>query len=169
MGCAGSSGTNAENLSENYIIAEYNIIEDILEEKQVIYNAVNNVVHEGEDENVNRDVRECEIKINDEIVPFDQDYQFPKVGLYKIKYTFKSPLTDASSLFFYCQCLKKVDLSHFQGQKLQSVREMFSGCELMESINLSNLDLQNVTDMSNMFSGCASLKVSIYLIWKLKK
>ena len=166
MGCAGSSGTQDKNLSENYILAEISIIEDILEEEQIIYNAVNNVQHEGEDEDVNREVRECEIKINDEIVPFDQDYQFPKVGLYKIKYTFKSPLTDASSLFFYCQRLKKVDLSHFQGQKLKSVREMFNGCELMESINLSNLNLQNVTDMRNMFSGCIRSFVKLLLFRK---
>ena len=101
MGCSGSSGTQDKNLSENYILAEIDINEYILEEEQILYNAVNNVQHEGEDEkNVDRGVRECEIKINDQIIPFDQDYQFPKVGTYKIKYTFKSPLTDASSLFF---------------------------------------------------------------------
>ena len=108
MGCSGSSKTQENNLPENYICAEIYINEDNLEEEQIIYNAINNVEHEGEDENANREIRECEIKINDEIVPFDQDYQFSKVGLYKIKYIFKSPLTDASSLFFYCQRLKKL-------------------------------------------------------------
>lgn len=128
MGCAGSSGSGDKNSSENYIIADFKITEECLEEEQCIYNTINNVYHDGEDEEVDRGVRECEIKVNNEIIPFAQDYQFPKAGIYRIQYTFKNPLTDASSLFFYCQRLLRVDLSHFQGQKLTKVREMFSGC-----------------------------------------
>ena len=160
MGCMGHAGTEEKNSSENYIVAEFNIKEEQLEEEQIIYNAVNNVVHHDENkENINREVRECDIEVNEEKIDFVQDYLFPRVGIYTIKYTFKSPLVDVSSLFFYCPRMIKVDLSHFQGQNLKIVREMFSGgCELLQSINLSNLELPNVTDMRRMFSTCISLK-----------
>ena len=156
----GQAGTQEKYSSENYILAEFKITEEILEEEQIIYNAINNVVHNDEnEEDVNREVRYCDIQINGEAIDFVQDYQFEKAGIYTIKYTFKNPLVDASSLFFYCPRLIKIDLSHFQGQKLKIVREMFGGgCELLQSINLSNLELPNVTDMRAMFSSCYSLK-----------
>ena len=156
----GHAGTEEKNSSENYIVAEFDIKEEHLEEEQVIYNIVNNVVHHDEnEENINREVRECEIEVDGEKIEFVQDYLFPRAGIYTIKYIFKSPLVDASSLFFYCPCMIKIDLSHFQGQKLKTVREMFSGgCEFLKSINLSNLELQNVTDMRSMFSACHSLE-----------
>ena len=169
MGCSGipktqinrtSNKLNKSIISENYILAEFKIKEEHLEEKQPIYNAINNITHEGEDEkDVDRGIRECEIQINEKIIPFCQDYQFQKTGIYKIKYIFKNPLIDASSLFFYCPSLINIDLSHFQGQKLKIVREMFSGgCEFLEYINLSNFELPNVTDMRAMLSNCYSLK-----------
>ena len=156
----GQAGTQEKYSSENYILAEFKIIEENLEEEQIIYNSINNVVHNDENEDdVNREVRYCDIQINGEAIDFVQDYKFEKAGIYTIKYTFKNPLVDASSLFFYCPRLIKIDLSHFQGQKLKIVREMFSGgCELLQSINLSNLELPNVTDMRAMFSSCYSLK-----------
>ena len=138
MGCLGSN--TKELKGDNYILAEFEIKEDALEEEQCIYNPVNNVVHEGEEgeegkgeenQNETKEVRECEIAINGEVIPFEGYYKFPKVGIYQIKYTFKAPLTDAASLFFYCTYLKKVDLTHLQGHKIKSLRNLFSSCELL--------------------------------------
>ena len=160
MGCLGNAGTQEKSSSENYILAEFKIGEDQLEEEQIIYNPINNVVHRAENqEDVNRELRECELEIDGEKIDFVADYKFPRVGIYTIKYTFKKPLIDTSSLFFYCQFLTKIDLSHFQGHKLKIARDMFGGgCELLQSINLSNLTLENITDMRGMFASCRSLK-----------
>ena len=169
MGCAGNSEIKERHSSQNYILAEFEIKEEHLEEEQCIFNPVNKVLEEGEEDDIdNRERRECEIQINGEVIPFDSYYQFPKVGIYKIKYTFNSPITDASSLFFYCTCLSKVDLSNFQGQNLKTMRHMFTDCQLLKSVNFSNLDLQNVIDMSVLLSGSYNLKI-VNLNFKNKK
>ena len=168
MGCLGHS--IEEPKGDNYILAEFEIKGDAFEEEQLIYNPVNNVVHEGEEgeegqegqggenKEEKKEVRECEIEVNGQVIPFDGYYKFPKVGTYQIKYTFKTPLTDAASLFFYCTYLKKADLTHLQGHKITSLRNFFTSCELLQSVDFSNLNLQNVTDMRDMFQGCVSLK-----------
>jgi len=107
MGCLGHN--IEETKRDNYIIAEFEINEGALEEEQTIYNPVNNVVHEGEEgeegqggerKEETKEVRECEIWVNGQVIPLDGYYKFPKVGTYQIKYTFKTPLIDAASLFF---------------------------------------------------------------------
>ena len=124
---------------DNYIIAEIDIKDEDVNKKIKILNSyeeffrtnpgklIANDIFKNEDE-----IKKCEIKINNEIIPFNYYHQFKSKGKYTIKYSFKNNLK--------CTCL------------------MFGDCKLLTNINLSNFNTNNVTNMSGMFAGCSSLK-----------
>ena len=154
MVCSGNSG-EVKSSSDNYILAEFDVNE---EEKDEQWLYIVEYKHQNENgEEITTPKRECEIRINGELHS-SHIYSFPKGGIYTVKFIFKTPLVDASGLFWQIECLKKVDLTHFQGQNLKSVKMMFNYCGKLESADFSNLDLQNVTDMSDMLSSCSQLK-----------
>jgi surface protein len=161
MGCAGNNETRVKNSSDNYIIAEYDITEDDTNDETFLYLPVFKETKEGKDgkEEVVKETpkRECEIEVNGEVIT-KNEYKFPKAGIYKVKFIFKSPLVDATALLWQVDNLKTVDLTHLQGQKITSMATMFNYCGKLESVDLSNLDLRNVTDMSDLVSACPSLK-----------
>ena len=105
-------------LNKNYIIAEIKIENFSL--KQKIFN--NNYINEKDF---------CDIYINNKKITFDNYYNFPKEGNYRIIYIFKKPLL----------------LTNY----------MFSDCSSLISLDLSNFNTQNVTKMENMFYDCKSL------------
>ena len=143
MGCSNGEGSLPID-GDNYILAYFYIGEEKAEEEHYILNNLEEKI-------------QCVISINDQVIPFSLKYKFPKEGEYKIKYSFKSPLIEANRLFLACKTLGKVDLTHFQTQKLKSMKDMFSDCKLLREADFSGLDLQNVIDISGMFSDCGNL------------
>jgi surface protein len=160
MGCAGNDGTGVKNSSDNYILAEFDITEEDTNDTTFLYLPVYKESKEGENgqEEVIKETpkRECEVEVNEEIIT-TYEYKFPKAGIYKVKFIFKSPLTDATGLFWQAECLKTVDLTHLQTQKLTSVQLMFNYCGKLESADFSNLDLRNVERMYKFCYICDSL------------
>ena len=124
----------------NYIIAEIEIKEEDINKKIQIINSFEEAkrINEWEDEKDDykyeneKEIKEnCEIKINNNIIPFSYYYVFKNKGKYKIEYTFKNRLSKT--------CF------------------MFSDCSSLTNINLSNFNTQNVTNMRCMFYNCSSL------------
>jgi len=99
----------------------------------------------------------CEIKINNEIIPFSYFYKFKNKGKYKIKYSFKNNLKNINYMFYNCESLTNINLSNFNTQTITNMSHMFSNCKSLTNINLSNFNTQNVKDMSDMLSDCKSL------------
>jgi len=99
----------------------------------------------------------CEIRINDELIPFSYFHKFNKKGKYKIKYTFLLNITKTDYMFSGCSSLTNIDLSNFNSNNVINMSFMFSGCSSLSNINLSNFNSNNVINMSFMFSGCSSL------------
>ena len=146
----------------NYIISEIYIkTEDInkdiriinsYEESERTHNA------EIEDEYKNEEeIKKCEIKINDEIIPFNYFYNFKSKGKYRIIYSFKNYLNKTCYMFSFCSFLSNIDLSHFNTDNITDMSKMFLGCSSLTNINLSNCNAEKVIDMSFMFLGCSSL------------
>ena len=127
-----------ENNENNYIIAEINIKENDINKNIRILNSyeeclrtnvpnlIKDEIYKNEEE-----IKKCEIKINDELIPFNYFYTFKSTGRYEIKYSFKN--------------------------KLKNTTLMFCECSSLTNINLSNFNTNNVTDMNGMFGECSSL------------
>ena len=114
---------------------------------------------DGEEFHNEKEIKEnCEIRINNEIIPFSYKHKFNKKGIYIIKYTFKNNLTKTNYLFYGCKYLVNLDLSNFHTQNVTNMDGMFSGCSSLTNIDLSNFNTQNVTNMHEMFFRCLSLK-----------
>ena len=148
-----------DKTNSNYIIAEYEIKKD--DETIRIINPYGPNFGLGEriDSHMEKEIKEnCEIRINNEIIPFSHEHKFNKKGKYMIKYRFKNNITNTYFLFMECKCLVNIDLSNFNSQNITNMKGMFSECSSLAKINLSNFNTQKVTDMSNMFVGCLSLK-----------
>ena len=154
------------NKYNNYIIAELEIKQDDLNENIRIINSFEHCKKEEEWEDEDDDCKcenekeikeNCEIKINNEIVPFSYFHKFDKVGKYKIQYSFKNNLTRTSCMFQGCKKLTNINLSNFKSDDVTNMVSMFRDCYSLKNINLSNLNTLKVSDMSAMFYGCNSL------------
>ena len=66
-------------------------------------------------------------------------------------------VTDMSYMFYRCDGLTSLDVSHFNTQKVEDMSEMFSVCSGLKSLNVSHFDTQNVKDMNSMFYSCKRL------------
>ena len=66
-------------------------------------------------------------------------------------------VTDMSWMFYRCDGLTSLDVSHFNTQKVEDMSEMFSVCSGLKSLNVSHFDTQNVKDMNSMFYSCERL------------
>ena len=74
------------------------------------------------------------------------------------EYLNTSEVTDFSSMFYFCENLKELDLSAFNTANATDMSGMFSCCEKLKSLDLSSFDTKKVTSMASMFSSCTSLK-----------
>jgi len=61
-------------------------------------------------------------------------------------------------MFYGCEALTSLDLSHFNAAKVTSMTHMFHGCKAMTEVDMSNFNALNVEDMSFMFYYCDALK-----------
>ena len=78
MGCLGVS-------EGNYILAEVLITDDNKDQEIQIINSHENLVREEieepeESQKNEEEIKKCEIKINDKIIPFTYKYKFPDIG-----------------------------------------------------------------------------------------
>ena len=111
-----------------------------------------------EKEKSEKEIRNCEIEINGQLLPFSFFHKFQSKGKYVIKYLFKNSITNANSMFDECSSLNNIDLSNFNTDNITNMHSMFEGCSSLTCIDLSNFNTNNVIDMDNMFKGCVSLK-----------
>ena len=178
-----------KNNENNYIIAEIYIKEVDINKDIRILNSYEECLRTGKgwykDEKFRNEdeIKECEIKINDELIPFNYFYEFKSRGKFIIKYSFKDKLkstclmfqgcssltninlsnfdsnnvTIMNGMFYRCSSLKNVDLSNFNTKNVINMALMFYGCSTITNINLSNFITNMVTNINGMFSGCSSL------------
>ena len=153
-----------ESNSDNYITAELEISDDEAKKGVKIINSYeafllnHKSVNESNNEYMNEEeIKQCEIKINDKLIPFNYNKTFTKGGEYTIKYSFKNNLNNASYLFFECKYLKKINFSNFNAENIKSMHYMFGECRALTNINFSNFNTKNVIDMGELFRGCDSL------------
>ena len=149
------------NEIKNYIIGEFDIKKDN-ENIRIInsyeqYRKENNLQDLGKEYENEEEIKRCEIRINDELIPFCYDYKFNKKGKYQIKYIFKENIKKIDFMLYKCSSLENMNLSNFNSQNVTNMRSMFFGCSSLKNINLSNFNSQNVTNMSFMFCRCSSL------------
>ena len=149
----------------NYIISEIMIKKRDIDKKIKIINSYEessridpnnwgiNQKNNNEDE-----IKNCEIKIFDELIPFNYFYKFKSKGKYTIKYSFNNNITNTGYMFMECAKLTKINLSNFNATNVTNMRCMFAYCSGLTDINLYNLNTSNVTDMSCMFNGCSGLE-----------
>ena len=92
-----------DKLNQNYIIAEIYIKEDDINKEIKILNSYEEYMRNKwpnsklKEELMNeKEITKCEIKINDEVIPFNYFHNFKKQGKNIIKYYFKNYLTNIS-------------------------------------------------------------------------
>ena len=151
----------------NFIIAEIFIKEEDINKpiriinsyEEYIKNNSNNIDIKNLSEELKneKEIKECEIRINDELIPFNYFYDFKHSKKYIIKYTFKSLLTKANYLFYNCSSLINIDLSNFDAKNVTDMSYMFYQCSSLINIDASYLNSNNVKNMCYMFCNCSSL------------
>lgn len=68
-----------------------------------------------------------------------------------------SESTDMYYMFYNCNKLDSLDLSHFNTAKVTSMTDMFYNCSSLTYLDVSNFNTENVTDMTYMFYNCGKL------------
>ena len=143
----------------NYIIAEINIKEEDINKDIRILNSyeeslrINCFIDKNLKLNNENEIKNCEITINNQLIPFNYIHKFKSSGKYIIKYTFKNIINKTSFMFYECKLLNNIDLSNFNTNNVTNMNGMFRECSKLTSLNLSNFNTNNVTDMIYMFSG----------------
>jgi len=113
-----------------------------------------------EAKNLNKKLFEknIDIYINDKKIKFDFKYRTKDSKEIKVKFKFKSILTNTSFMFASCRSLKSIDLSLLNTKNVNNMIGMFFLCSSLESINLSSCNTNNVKNISYIFNECSSLK-----------
>lgn len=75
-----------------------------------------------------------------------------------------SECTTMEEMFYFCNRLTSLDLSHFDTSKVTSMGSMFSLCYNLTSLDLSSFDTSNVTSMYGMFDGCYKLRATLNIM-----
>ena len=154
---------NKEIKGTNFIIANFNIVENDVYKNINIINSYEQIKRNNPSMEFNKNLENekgltesCQIEINNKTLPFSQFYEFNELNL-AIKFIFKKNINIWKFLFFQIQNLLSIDLSNFNGTNITIMSNMFQNCYKLQSVNLSNFFAPNLIDMSNMFSGCSSL------------
>ena len=141
----------------NYIKAEIQIKNtDVKEKIRIInsfehYKSIKKFKDTKDDckfENEKEIKENCEIKINDKIIPFNYFHKFKKKGKYTIEYIFKKDITNMSYMFCECELLQNIDFSHFNTKNVTNMGALFFKCTSLTNINLTNVNTENVSDMT---------------------
>ena len=150
-----------DEILNNFIIAEYYINNDKINDEIQILNCFEEVENEksgisGMNNKIDL-IKKCELYLNDEKIDFCFKYKFPKEGKYKIKIICKNRLISTNYLFYDCSSLISIDLSHFNTDNITDMNSMFDNCTILSVINLLNLHTNNAITMYSMFYKCSSL------------
>ena len=141
-----------KNEKEINLLHDYNLYEYFWgEEYKKEYLELKNLNKKLFEENI-------DLYINDKKIKFDFKYKTIDAKEIKVKFIFKTILTNTSFMFYDCSFLKSIDLSSFNTNNINNMSYMFNGCYSLKSINLSSVNTNNVKDMRGMFSCCSSLK-----------
>ena len=152
-----------KNINTNYIIAEYDIKEEDVNKNIRIITSYEewmrtNGYKEIENEYKNeKQIKDCEIEINGELIPFNYFYQIKSKRKLTTKYSFNNNIDNTAYMFNECSSLTYIDLSNFNSNNATNICYMFNECSSLTHINLSNFNTKNVIDMGYMFNGCSSL------------
>ena len=76
-----------------------------------------------------------------------------------LEYLNTSDVTNMSHMFYYCDYLNSIDVSHFNTAKVTDMAYMFGFCSSVTSLDFSSFNTSNVTDMSYMF--CYANRLSL--------
>ena len=68
-----------------------------------------------------------------------------------------SQVTTMQTMFYMCQKLSTIDLSHFNTSNVTNMQAMFGYCSELTNLDLSGWNTANVTSMENMFWNCFGL------------
>ena len=105
---------NIKEEEESIIIGIIKVLKDNL--KQRIINSYENYKNEYnfifEGTENEKEIKECEIFINDKKIDCNYYYEFEKEGNYKIKYKFKKLFNSTNYMFYNCSSLLSLDLSN---------------------------------------------------------
>ena len=153
------------NNDNNYIIAEINIQDENINKDVRIINSYEEYMRNNSstpklsDNFLNEEeIKKCEIRIENELIPFNYFHQFKSVGKYIITYTFNNCLTKTDYMFFGCKFIIRMDFSNFNTQNITNMSKMFSECSSLTNINLSNFNNHNIIKIDDIFLGCSYLK-----------
>ena len=102
--------------------------------------------------------KNIEIYINSKKINFNYKYKSNEKGNIKVKFKFNKLLTNTSWMFYGCGSLESIDLSLFNTNNVNNMKNMFFRCSSLKSIDLSSFNTTNVNSMEEMFFGCSSLK-----------
>ena len=69
-----------------------------------------------------------------------------------------SNVNNFAYLFYSCNSLESLDLSHFDSSSVTSMSNMFAECTSLTSLDLSNFRTNSITFIAEMFKGCMNLK-----------
>ena len=121
-------------MDKNYIIGEIEIKEKDINIDIRIINTFEQVKREFKLEDKEDDYKyenekdikdNCEIKINNKIIPFNYYHKFNEKGKYIIQYIFKKNIINISCIFCGCISLSNLDLSNFNNQNVTNMSNMF--------------------------------------------
>ena len=68
-----------------------------------------------------------------------------------------SQVTNMSRMFYNCDVLTNMDVSHFNTSQVTNMSEMFEGCKSLINLDVSHFDTSQVTNMYAMFEDCENL------------
>ena len=68
-----------------------------------------------------------------------------------------SNVTDMYGMFWSCEALESLDVSHFNTANVTNMDHMFYDCQSLTTLDVKNFDTKNVTNMRDMFYDCQSL------------
>ena len=105
-------------ITNNYIIGEVNIKVDgenirIINSYEQLNREHDYIQYKEENENEKEIKDNCEIIINDKLIPFSYFHKFNKKGKYTISYFFKKNMTNTNYMFSECSSLININLSNF--------------------------------------------------------
>lgn len=73
-----------------------------------------------------------------------------------------SSVWSMNNMFYNCQLLTTIDLSHFDTSNVEDMGGVFMSCSSLQELDLSTFNTASVTNMVAMFNGCSALK-TIYV------
>ena len=74
-----------------------------------------------------------------------------------VKLVWYNKINNTVCMFYLCENITYVDLSHFDSSEVTYIGAMFNGCKSLKEINFTNFNTSQVTRMQYMFVNCISL------------